>query len=438
MKHLRLAAFAAALLSSTATYAVTTAESIDLKAKALESKTIAWRRDIHQHPELGNREIRTSKLVADHLRRLGMQVRTGVAGTGVVGILTGGQPGPAVALRADMDALPVEEDVDVPFASKATGNYRGKDFKLMHACGHDAHTAILMATAEVLSSIKADLKGTVVFVFQPAEEGPSDFTPDGTKAWGSKQMVIEGVLDNPKVSAIFGLHVYSGVPTGKLQWRGGPALASADRFSIRINGRGTHGATPWRGVDPIVLASQVVLGIQTIESRQVEVTKEPSIVTIGQIHGGTRENIIPENVDMEGTIRTYDRGMQLDIHQRLRNTAAGIAQSGGGSADVQIVELYQPTVNDPALTARMGATLKRVAGPGMYDDNVDKRTGSEDFSVFAEKVPGLFFQLGVTPADKVKDAAANHAPQFYVDEAALIQGVRALSNLAADFLNGTP
>ncbi len=413
-------------------------ESIDRRASAIEGRLIAWRRDIHAHPELGNREVRTAKIVADHLRGLGLEVRTGVAGTGVVAVLRTGRPGPTVALRADMDALPVLEATGLPFASKDTGDYRGKVGPVMHACGHDAHVAILMATAEVLAALKGDLRGTVVFVFQPAEEGPADFTPDGARSWGARRMVEDGALNTPKVDAVFALHVLSGVPSGQLEWRAGSTLASADRFLIRIKGRQTHGSAPWRGVDPITLAAQVVLGLQTISSRQVDVTKAPSVITVGQIHGGTRENIIPDTVELEGTIRTYDRAMQLDIHQRIRRTAALISESGGGGAEVQIVELFPPTANDPALTRRMAPTLKRVMGAGHWNDAPDRRTGSEDFPFFAASAPGLYVHLGVTPPDRLASAPANHSPLFVIDEAALRQGVRVMSNLAADFLNGSP
>lgn len=411
------------------------AAEIDTRANALESKTIAWRRDIHEHPELGNREDRTARLVADHLRQLGLQVRTGVAGTGVVGVLQGALPGPAIALRADMDALPVKEETALPFASKATGLYRGTNGPVMHACGHDAHVAILMATAEVLASLRRQLHGSVVFLFQPAEEGPADFTPDGNRFWGARQMISEGALRNPRVEAVFGLHVISGVPTGQLRWRSGPTLSAGDRFSIRVHGQQTHGAAPWRGVDPVVLAAQIVLGLQTIESRQVDVTHEPSIISIGQIHGGTRENIIPDFVDLEGTIRSYDGAMQDDIHARIIRTAKLIAESSGGSAQTTIGKLFPATVNDPALTQRMGPTLQRVMGPGKWKDDAEKRTGAEDFSFFAIEVPGLYVHLGVTPPDQLETAAANHSPRFYVDEKALVQGVRVMTNLAVDYLN---
>ncbi len=410
------------------------ATQIDQRAKAIEDKLIAWRRDIHQHPELGNQETRTAKLVADHLRALGMEVKTGVAGTGVVALLKGGKPGPVVALRADMDALPVKEQVDVPFASQAKGTYLGKEVDVMHACGHDAHTAILMATAEVLAGMKDQLPGSVKFIFQPAEESPADFEPDGKKIWGAKMMVQEGVLENPKVDAIFGLHVSSSYPVGKLSWRSGPAMAAADQFWIDVTGKQTHGARPWSGIDPIVVSSQIILGLQTIPSRQINSMLEPAVITVGAIHGGNRMNIVPDSVAMTGTIRTYDEGMKKDIHQRIARTATQIAQSAGAKADVRVVELYNATVNNPGLTEEMGATLRRVAGEGNYGLQ-PKSTASEDFSFYQEKVPGMFFYLGVTPKDvNPETAAPNHSPRFYVDESGFINGVRALSNLTVDYM----
>lgn len=409
-------------------------EQIEQRARAIEDKLIAWRRDIHQHPELGNQETRTAKLVADHLRALGMDVKTGVAGTGVVAVLKGGKPGAVVALRADMDALPVKEQVDVPFASKAKGTYLGKEVDVMHACGHDTHTAILMATAEVLAGMKDQLPGSVKFIFQPAEESPADFEPDGKKIWGAKMMVQEGVLENPKVDAIFGLHVSSAYPAGWLSWRSGPAMAAADQFWIDVTGKQTHGARPWSGIDPIVVSSQIILGLQTIPSRQINSMLEPAVITVGAIHGGNRMNIVPDSVAMTGTIRTYDEGMKKDIHQRIARTADMIAQSAGARADVRVVELYNATVNPPALTEQMGATLRRVAGEGNYGLQ-PKSTASEDFSFYQEKVPGMFFYLGVTPkGTDVDKASPNHSPRFYVDESGLINGVRALSNLTIDYL----
>jgi len=407
---------------------------IETRAKAIEAQLIAWRRDIHQNPELGNYEVRTSKLVADHLRKLGMEVKTGVAKTGVVGLLKGGKPGPVVALRADMDALPVKERVDVPFASKAKGQYLGKEVDVMHACGHDTHVAILMATAEVLAGMKDQLPGSVKFIFQPAEESPADFEPNGSNMWGAKQMVAEGVLDNPKVDAIFGLHVSSGLESGKLGWRSGPSMAAADQFWIDVKGRQTHGARPWAGIDPVVVASQIVLGLQTIQSRQVNAMLEPSVITVGTIHGGNRMNIVPEKVEMMGTIRTYDEGMKKDIHARMKRTTEAIASSSGAEATFRVVELYNATVNQPALTEKMAPTLMRVAGNGNWMI-VPKATASEDFSFYQEKVPGLFFNLGVTPkGTDLAKTASNHSPEFYVDEPALVNGVRALSNLTVDYM----
>ena len=357
-----------------------------------------------------------------------MEVKTGVAVTGVVAVLKGGKPGPVVALRADMDALPVKEQVDLPFASQAKGTYLGKEVDVMHACGHDTHTAILMATAEVLAGMKDELPGSVKFIFQPAEESPADFEPDGKKIWGAKMMVQEGVMENPKVDAIFGLHASSAYPAGWLAWRSGPAMSAADQFWIDVTGKQTHGARPWSGIDPIVVSSQIILGLQTIPSRQINSMLEPAVITVGAIHGGNRMNIVPDNVAMTGTIRTYDEGMKKDIHQRIARTADMIAQSAGAKADVRVVELYNATVNPPALTEKMGPTLRRVAGEGNYGLQ-PKSTASEDFSFYQQKVPGLFFYLGVTPkGTDVDKAAPNHSPRFYVDESGLINGVRALSN----------
>ena len=409
---------------------------VDAAAKAVEAKTVAWRRDFHEHPELGNTERRTAGVVAEHLRRLGYEVRTGVAGTGVVATLKGGRPGRTVALRADMDALPVKEESGLPFASKATGTYQGRTVDVMHACGHDAHTAMLMAAAEVLAGMRARLPGTVWLIFQPAEEGPSDFEPDGTRKWGAALMLDQGAMADPKPDAVFGLHVFSRQPAGKLLWRSGPQMASSDVLKIRIEGRPTHGAQPWQGIDPIVVGSQVVMGLQTIASRQMAVVKEPSIVTIGQFHGGQRYNIIPQTVLMEGTIRAFDDAMQDDLHARVKRTAENIAEASGATAAVEIFRNYPVTVNDPALTERMSPTLRRVGGEGGWG-LADKNTGAEDFSFLGRTAPGLFVFLGVTPPDKLETAAGNHAPGFTIDEAALPVGVRALSHLAVDFLQGS-
>ncbi|MFQ5568921.1 MAG: amidohydrolase [Rhodothermales bacterium] len=401
---------------------------IDRRAADIEEQVIAWRRDIHQHPELGNREFRTAGVVADHLRSLGMEVRTEVAHTGVVGVLQGGKPGPVVALRADMDALPVTEMVDLPFASKEKTIYNGREVGVMHACGHDNHVAILMGVADVLASMREDLPGSVVFVFQPAEEG----APAGEEG-GADLMLREGAFEDPKPEAVFGLHVFPG-RVGTISYRPGGAMASSDGLRIVVKGRQTHGAIPWGGVDPIVVASQIVLGLQTVASRQLDVTATPSIITIGSIHGGVRGNIIPDEVVMTGTIRTFDTEVQKDIHRRIRHTAERIAESAGATAEVRIGIGYPVTINNPDLTARMLPTLRRVAG----DDNVLLRpptTGAEDFSYFAQQAPGLYVFLGVTPEDQDPETVPrNHSPLFFADEGALITGVRALAHLAVDYM----
>lgn len=404
---------------------------IDRRATQVEGKVVAWRRDIHAHPELSNREVRTAQVVAEHLRALGLEVRTGVAHTGVVGVLRGGRPGPVVALRADMDALPVTEEVDVPFASKIRATYNGQDVGVMHACGHDAHVAILMGVAEVLAGMRRDIPGTVKFIFQPAEEGQ----PTG-ETGGAELMIAEGALENPKPAAIFGLHVFP-YPAGELMYRAGGIMASADALKIIVRGRQTHGAQPWSGVDPIVVTSQIVMGLQTITSRQVDITAAPAIVTIGAVNGGIRNNIIPDSVVMIGTIRSFDAAMRRDIWARVRRTAESIAQSAGATAIVTIDSGPPVTYNDPALTERMAPVLRRVAGPNKVGIS-EAKTTAEDFSRYQEKIPGLFFFLGITPPGTDPRAAApNHSPRFFVDEAALPVGVRALSHLAVDYLAGT-
>src|SRR5438093_5681342 len=355
---------------------------VDRRAAQVEGKVVAWRRDIHAPPELSNRETRTADLVAQHLRSLGIEVRTGVAHTGVVGVLRGGKPGPVVALRADMDALPVTEEVDVPFASKVRTTYNGQEVGVMHACGHDAHTAMLMGVAEVLAGMRNDLPGTVKFIFQPAEEG----APAGERG-GAEVMIEEGALENPKPAAIFGLHVFP-YPTGEIRYRPGGILASSDRFTIVVRGRQTHGALPWAGIDPIVVASQIVLGLQTITSRQIDVTAAPAIVTVGAINGGVRFNIIPDSVVMLGTIRTFDTAMRSDIHQRVRRTAESIAQSAGATAQVTIDSTGAVTYNDPALTEKIVPTLRPGAG-AEHVGIATPTTTAEDFSRYQQRIPGV-------------------------------------------------
>jgi amidohydrolase len=403
---------------------------IDSAAAAVESRVIAWRRDLHEHPELGNRETRTAAIVAEHLRALGFDaVRTGVAHTGVVGLLKGKLPGKVVALRADMDALPVSEDVDIPFASKARTLWNGEQVGVMHACGHDCHTAILMGVATLLAGLRSQLRGSVKFIFQPAEEMP----PKGEDG-GAKMMIQEGALQDPAPQAIFGLHVTSRQNVGFLGYRPGPTMASSDRFSITVLGRQTHGAAPWLGVDPIVTSAQVVLGLQTVVSRGVDISREPAVVTVGMIKGGVRENIIPDSVEMRGTIRTFDEAMRDDVHERVTTLAEAVSRGSRAGCTVCIEKNYPVTVNDPALTAAMLPTLERVAGADKVQF-IPKVTGSEDFSYFQQLVPGLFFFVGVTrPEVDPAKAPANHSPRFHVDERALLLGVRSLAHLACDFL----
>ncbi len=385
---------------------------------------VAWRRDFHENPELGNREFRTAEIIANHLRDLGMEVQTGVAHTGVVGVLRGGD-GPVVALRADMDALPVTELVDLPFASKAVGEYQGKEVGVMHACGHDNHVAILMGVAEVLASMGDELPGTVKFLFQPAEEG----TPDQSVG-GAELMLQEGAYDPPKPDAVFGLHVFP-YPVGVIATRPGGLMASSDFYRITVKGKQTHGAVPWAGVDPIVTASQIVLGLQTIVSRQLDATLTPSIVTVGKIEGGVRNNIIPESVEMVGTIRTFDAETRLDIHERVRRTATRIAEAAGARAEVEIDLGYGVTRNDPDLYRQMAPTLEAVAGDNFVE--AQQTTTAEDFSYFANEAPGLFLFLGVAPEDPSL-VYPNHSPRFYADERALPVGVRALTALTLDYM----
>src|SRR5687768_14836916 len=379
MKH-ALCAFVLLILFSDATGAQSaTPAEIDRRAQQIADKVVRWRRDFHEHPELGNREIRTAKIVADHLRRLGIEVHTGVAHTGVVGVLRGGRPGKVVALRADMDALPVTEQVSVPFASKVKATYNGQEVGVMHACGHDNHAAILMGVAEVLAGMKNQLPGTVVFIFQPAEEG----APAGEEG-GAALMLKEGAFDDPKPDAVFGLHVWGAGTVGHIGYRSGGMMASSDLLRITVKGKQTHGAAPWAGVDPIVASSQIVLGLQTIASRQLDVTKTPSIITIGSIHGGVRYNIIPDEVQLDGTIRTFSSDVQREMHRRIKQTAESIAASAGATAEVVITPLYPVTINDPALMEKMLPTLRRVAGADMISEQ-RLITASEDFSFFAQR-----------------------------------------------------
>jgi amidohydrolase len=404
---------------------------LDKAAEAVMPNVVTWRRDLHAHPELGNQETRTSAFLAAELRRMGYEVTTGVARTGVVALLKGGRPGPVVGLRADMDGLPVTEETGLPFASKARGQYNGREVGVMHACGHDFHMSILLGAAEVLAGMKADLSGTVKIVFQPAEEGVPG------EPGGAEVMVKEGVLDNPKVDAMFGLHVgITPLEAGSITFRPKGLMAAGDTYRIVVKGRQTHGAMPWAGVDPIVVASQIVLGLQTIVSRQIDLTTAPAVVTVGTIEGGSRHNIVPDEVRMSGTIRTFDPEMRKEILARVKRTAEDIASSAGAAAELILDEGYPVTWNDPALTERMTPSLKRVVA-GTFNPNAQPTTTSEDFSYYGQRVPALYFFLGVAPKGADPSAwAANHSPRFSPDEAALITGVRALASLAVDFLAG--
>ena len=400
------------------------AADVDRLASEINSQVVAWRRDFHQHPELGTQETRTAKVIADELRKLGYDVTTGVAGTGVVAVLKGSRPGPVVALRADMDALPVTEQVDLPFKSTATADWNGQQVGVMHACGHDNHMAIQLGVATVLAKLRDRLPGTVKLLFQPAEEGPG----------GAEPMIKAGAMQNPKVDAVFGLHVFP-LPAGNLQYRPGPMMASADSFLIRLKGRQTHGAVPWGGIDSIVIGSQIVMALQTIVSRTVNITEAPAVVTVGRFTGGNRSNIIPEQVELEGTVRTFDEAVRKDIHARIRSIAANLAEIGGATAEVEFGLGYPVTRNDPALTERMAPTLRRVAGANNV--TVGPLTGTaEDFSYFQQQAPGMFVFLGVTPRDQDHTKAPqNHSPLFFADESALPVGVRVMANLALDYLH---
>ena len=406
------------------------AAEIDRCCAGVNEQVSAWRRDFHEHPELSNREVRTAGVVAEHLRRLGLEVRTEVAHTGVVGVLRGGKPGPVVALRADMDALPVAERTDLPFASRAKTQYSGREVGVMHACGHDVHTSVLMGVAQVLAQKREDLPGTVKFIFQPAEEG----APAGEEG-GAHLMIREGVLENPKPDVIFGLHVSPNYHVGTIAYRSGATMAASDSLRIVVQGRQTHGASPWGGTDPIVVASQIVLGLQTIISRQVDLPEAPAIITIGSIHGGVRSNIIPDEVELVGTIRTFLPEMRSDIHERVRRTATSIAQGSGAVAQVAISPGYPVTFNDPNLAARMVPVLETVVGRGRTI-SIPPVTGAEDFSYYQQHIPGLYFFIGVTPENAdPKEAALCHSPRFCVDERAMAVGVRSLVHLAIAYMS---
>ena len=409
-------------------------KTIEQRTASMQPRLIQWRRDFHQHPELSGQEERTARKVAEHLRSLGLEVTTGVGGHGVVGLLRGSLPGKVVALRADMDALPVAEETGLPFASRVVADYLGKPTPVMHACGHDGHTAILMGVAEVLSQMKPRLKGTVKFIFQPAEEG----VPEGAGGkegapWGAKAMIEQGVLQNPRVDAIFGLHINPSLASGSIGYRSGPIMAGADEIHIHVEGKQAHGASPWNGVDPIVVSSQIVLGLQTIVSRQLNISQEPAVITIGAFAGGNRSNIVPESVKLVGTLRTFDEAMRNDAKQRITRTASLIAESAGAKAKVHFGPInYSVTTNDAALTESSVPVLERMASKGV--SIIPKRSASEDFSEYQRQVPGLFFLLGAMPEGNSEAIAPNHSPKFDFNEDAMGVGVRSLATLAIDYL----
>ncbi|MEQ9091967.1 MAG: amidohydrolase [Balneola sp.] len=402
-------------------------EMIDKRANELEEQVIEWRRYFHENPELSNREFNTAKKIAEHLENLGLEVQTEIAHTGVVGILKGGKPGPVVALRADIDALPVVERTDVPFKSTVMGEYQGNEVGVMHACGHDTHIAILMGVAQILTEMKDDLKGTVKFIFQPAEEG----APKGEEG-GAELMVKEGVLKNPDVDAIFGLHISDDTPVGEIEYRPKGIMASVNSFDIKVTGKQAHGSAPWGGIDPIVTSAQIINNIQTIVSRSMPLTRQAAVVTVGVINGGVRNNIIPEEVTMQGTIRALDEEMRQLIFKRLETVVQNTAESNGAVAELTINKGYPITYNDPELTAQMLPTLVETAG----EENVkliNAITGAEDFSFFQNEIPGLYFFIGGKAPDR--EASGHHTPDFYIDESGLKLGVRAMANLVIDYMD---
>jgi amidohydrolase len=434
----RLAVFVLALSALPATAEVTGTQ-LDQAAKAIEPKVIEWRRDFHVHPELSNREVRTAEQVAKRLRALGIEVKTGVGVTGVVGLLRGAKPGRTVGLRADMDALPVTEQTDVPFKSKVTAQYRGETVGVMHACGHDAHVAILLGAAEVLAGMREQLAGQVLFIFQPAEEGP----PEGERG-GANLMLDQGLFKIAKPDVIYALHVMASLPTGTIGYRSGPLMAGSESFTIVVKGRQTHGSRPWAGVDPVITSAQILLGLQTIVSRQVDITAIPAVVTVGAIKGGIRFNIIPDSVEMVGTVRTFSMEVRNDIVRRMQSTASSIAEASGATATVRFKDpanpasseeiSIPPVVNDAAVTQAALPIFERLVGR----DNVRPiglQTVADDFSFLGEQVPSLYFWVGITPRDRdPQQVAFNHSPLFYLDEAGMITGVRAMLALTTEFL----
>jgi amidohydrolase len=421
---------ATALIAGTASAASIDQAKLDELTRAVEPRVIEWRRDIHQHPELSNREVRTAKLVADHLKRLGLEVRTGIAHTGVTAYLQGGLPGPTIALRADMDALPVTEKVDVPFKSTATSTYRGQPVGVMHACGHDVHTAVLMGVAQTLTAMRAQLPGNVLFIFQPAEEG----APEGEEG-GAPLMLTEGVFDKHPPRAVFALHVQAEMRVGEISVRAGPFMAASDSWRIDVLGKQSHGARPWQGIDPIVTSAQIINGLQTVVSRQVDITLNPAVLTVGAVNAGVRYNIVPDRAELIGTIRTFDTKQREAMIAHIQRMVESTATANGATATFKIEPGSNPVLfNDPELTEKMVPTLMRVAGEGHMRLS-PLITGAEDFAFFAQKVPSMYFRVGVTPADRDPETApSNHSDYFYVDEKAIPIAMRALTQVTVDYL----
>ena len=422
---------AAALWVSTILAFPAGAADLEPQIKAVDAKVITWRRDFHQNPELSNRETRTSEVVAKHLRSLGLDVETGIAKTGVVALLKTGKPGPTIALRADMDALPVTERTDVPFRSVARSSYRGEEVGVMHACGHDAHTAILMGLAEALVKAKPQLRGNILFVFQPAEEG----APPG-EVGGASEMLKAGIFEKHKPEVMFGLHMWASLNTGIIGYRGGPFMAGSQAWKVVVSGKQTHGSRPWQGVDPILVAAQIVTGMQSVVSRQVDITQNPAVVSVGIIEGGVRNNIIPDSVEMIGTIRTFDPKQKQQIFDAMKRLVENTAEASGASATFEFDPYANPvTYNNPELTARVLPSLQKAAGAD-HVKQIPLITGSEDFAYFGEKIPAFFFMVGITPkGTNVLTAPANHSPLFYMDEAAIPLATRAMAQVVTDYLN---
>ncbi len=416
------------LLAANSIFAVDMSKEINAATDKIAPKLVEWRRHLHQYPELSNREFKTSKYIEEHLRKLGLEVKTGIAKTGVVAILKGALPGPTLALRADMDALPVTERNSLPFMSKEKAEYNGAQVGVMHACGHDTHVSMLMGAAEVLSGMRDKIKGTVVFIFQPAEEG----APAGEEG-GAALMVKEGVMDNPKIDAIFGIHINSQTEIGTIKYKEGAAMAAADWFTIKVKGKQTHGSQPWNGIDPIAVSAQIINGLQMIVSRQSELTKAPVVITVGKINAGVRENIIPEELIMAGTIRTLDSAMQKDVHEKIKRTVEFIAAANGTTAEVSIETKTLVTFNTPNLVKKMLPSLEKSVGKSNVIEN-EWTTGAEDFSYFGEKAPSFFFFVGGMPKGKnPKDAAPHHTPDFFIDDSRLDVGVKAFCNIVFDY-----